>query len=91
MKLRKTKTRAKPPVEFRPHSHGRWLDELIATDVSHIHVEQMAVDSFWVGIEFRDHPNMRVACWFEVGRVVKDDEGNDTRELKLRAEVERTQ
>lgn len=84
----KPKTRGKPPVELRPHKDHAWLDEIVAKDVRSVHVEQMAIDNFWMGIYF-DDPDVRVSCTFQVGDKVTDEEGNETRELRLRAEIER--
>ena len=87
----KPKTRPNPRVEFCPHTdrHMPWVDEVVAHDVEMIHIEQMSVDSFWMGIYFNNNPEVRVSCYFEVGGVVKDDEGNETRELRLQAVKER--
>jgi hypothetical protein len=86
--LSKVKTRPNPPVEFRPHPDHAWLDEIVARDVKMVHVEQMGIDNYWMGIYFADE-TVRVAVTFQVGDVVKDDEGNETRELRMRGEVER--
>lgn len=74
-----TKKRKNPPVEIRPHQDNRTLiDEIVATDIKSMHVEQMSDSEFWMGVYFNDSEK-RLCVWFTA---------EDNGKITIRAEIE---